>query len=59
MVDLDSLDPETREAAFWLQQHLYEEGVEGIHFMRQARAWAEDNAADTVTDSIGAELRKL
>lgn len=59
MVDLDSLDPETRALAFWLQQHLYEEGVEGIHFMRQARVWATGNAADEVSESIGTELKRL
>ncbi|WP_330630664.1 hypothetical protein [Halocatena halophila] len=59
MVDIDSLDPEVRMLAFWLQTHLYEQGVDGIHFMEAGEKWAEENAADTTADAIGNELRKL
>jgi len=59
MVDLDSLDAETRILAFWLQGHIYHEGIEGIHFMESARLWAEQNADDVVAKNISKELRRL
>lgn len=59
MVDLDALDPEVRELAFWLQERIYSDGIEGIHFMQDARLWAEANAADVVAENISKELRKL
>ena len=58
-VDLDALDPAVRTLAFWLQDKIYREGIEGIHFMRNARIWAEQNAANITADEISAELRKL
>jgi hypothetical protein len=58
-VDLDSLDPETRELAFWLQDKIFRDGIDGVHYMRAARLWAEENAADTVAQEISKELRKL
>lgn len=58
-VDLDSLDPETLALAFWLQEKIYEEGIEGVHFMRAARLWAEKHADETVAANINKELRKL
>lgn len=58
-VDLESLDPEVRDLVFWLQEKLYQEGIEGVHYMRDARLWADRNAADTVADEISKELRKL
>lgn len=59
MVDLDSLDPETRLLAFWLQDKIYREGIDGIHFMRDARLWAEENAADVTAREITKELNRL
>lgn len=59
MVDLDSLDPEVRALAFWLQDKIYEEGIEGVHFMRDARLWAEENAADVTATEITKELNRL
>ena len=59
MADLDQYDEETLYLAFWLQDKIYREGIEGIHFMRKARSWAEDNAADITADRISQELRRL
>jgi len=58
-LDLNSIDDETRDLAFWLQDKIYEEGLEGVHFMRDARVWAEDNAADVTAKYISSELQKL
>lgn len=58
-MDLDSLDPEVRELAFWLQDKIYREGIEGIHYMERARLWAENNSADITARRISRELRKL
>lgn len=57
--DLDSLDPKTRNLVFWVQDKIYREGIEGIHYMRKARLWAEENAADVTANNISKELRKL
>ena len=59
MTDLDSLSPEVRLLAFWLQDKIYREGIEGIHFMRDARLWAEQNAANVTAKEITKELKKL
>jgi hypothetical protein len=58
-VDLDSLDPEVRLLAFWLQEKIYTKGIDGVHFMRDARLWAEENAADVTANEITKELKKL
>ncbi|UBF22602.1 hypothetical protein HRTV-25_gp21 [Halorubrum tailed virus 25] len=58
-VDLDSLDPAVRELAFWLQDKIFEEGIKGVHFMRDARLWAEENAADVTAREITKELNRL
>jgi hypothetical protein len=58
-VDLDSLDPAVRQLAFWLQEKIYTEGIDGVHFMRDAQLWAEDNAADVTAHEISKELKKL
>jgi hypothetical protein len=59
MTDLDSLDPAVRELSFWLQDKIYREGIEGIHFMKTAETWAEERAADVTADEISKEIRKL
>ncbi|QSG06401.1 hypothetical protein HSR121_2069 [Halapricum desulfuricans] len=48
-----------RELAFWLQDKIYREGIPGIHFMRDARVWADQNAAKVTAAEISKELRKL
>lgn len=58
-VDLDSYSGEVVELAFWLQEKIYTEGLEGIHFMADARMWAERRAAEVTADEISKELRKL
>jgi hypothetical protein len=58
-VNLESLDPEVRELAFWLQDKIFRDGIEGIHYMDSARLWAEQNAADVVANNISKELRRL
>lgn len=45
--------------AFWLQGHIYRNGIEGIHFMEKAEDWAENNAADITADRITQELNRL
>jgi hypothetical protein len=59
MGDLDQYDDETLYLAFWLQDKIYREGIDGIHYMRKARKWAERNAANITADQISKELNKL
>lgn len=59
MVDLDSYSDETIAKAFWLQEKIRRDGIEGIGFMsRGARAWIDDGP-DTVADVISRQLRGL
>lgn len=58
-VNLDELDPVVRELAFWLQEKIYEEGIEGVGYMAAARVWARANAAEVVADEISKEFREL
>lgn len=59
MGDLDQYDQETLYLAFWLQEKIYQEGIEGIHYMRKARVWAENNSANITAARITKELNKL
>lgn len=51
-------DDETIERAFWLQEKLYEDGIDGIGFMQRARRWTEQNADQVTRDFIEQELLK-
>jgi len=60
MIDAVSLaDPNTVRKAFWLQQHIKEEGIDAVRFMRAAEKWAEKHADETVAAYINIELGKL
>lgn len=59
MGDLDQYDEETLVLAFWLQDKIYKEGIPGVHFMKDAQTWAEDNAAEITADRITRQLRRL
>jgi hypothetical protein len=59
MGDLDQYDDETVYLAFWLQDKIYREGISGVHYMEDARVWAEKNSADITAKRISRELRKL
>lgn len=49
-------DEEIVQKAFWLQQHIKEEGLDAVRFMKRAEEKVEDDGADTVADAITAEL---
>lgn len=59
MAELDQYDSETVYLAFWLQDKIYREGIEGVHYMEKAQLWAENNAAEIMADEISDELGKL
>ena len=59
MADLNSLSPDVRALSFWLQDKIYREGIDGIHFMRDAQKWTEKNAARVTAQEITKELNKL
>lgn len=46
----------TIERAFWLQEHIKENGIDAVRYMERAEQWADENAADTVADAIEAQL---
>jgi hypothetical protein len=43
-------------AAFWLQQHIKEEGLEGIGFMKAARSHLEETGESTTKQNIESAL---
>lgn len=49
--------PETLKRAFWLQQHIKEQGIDAVRYMQHAKAWAEAHADEEVADYISQELR--
>lgn len=56
-VDLiNYVDEAVLEKAFWLQQHIKENGIDAIRFMKAAEEHAEQTADDTVADFIQARL---
>lgn len=57
MVDVTDVASETVVSkAFWLQQHIKENGIDAIGFMKDAERWAEENGADTVAAFIQRRL---
>lgn len=54
---LDVAEPETVQKAFWLQQHIKDNGIDAVRFMRAAEEYAREEGADTVADYISRELR--
>lgn len=61
MVNAVSLaEPEVVKKAFWLQQHIKENGIDAVRYMRAAELWAEANGASTVARYLNIHLaRKL
>jgi hypothetical protein len=54
MADLDLYDEDTVDKAFWLQEKIYEYGLEPVGFSRAARLKIKKEAGSTVR----ANLRK-
>lgn len=52
-------DRETLEKAFWLQQHIKEEGIDAVRYMTAAEQYAEQKAQLTVADYISRSLQRL
>jgi hypothetical protein len=48
MTAVDSLPPEEQFKVFWLQEHLYKNGIEGIHFRDVMVEYLEDDAEDDI-----------
>jgi len=58
--DVTALAPDWAvEKAFWLQQHIKEEGIDALRYMAEAEAWADANAGETVAAFITDELNSL
>lgn len=51
-------DPMTLRKAFWLQQHIKEEGITAVHYMRDARMWAEARGSEVVAEAIDRQFKK-
>lgn len=60
MASIDNLIDEHGEGviqkAFWLQEHIYEEGIEGIHFTKKAEMVMENTGEKTVSSEIEKNL---
>lgn len=56
MTDIDTLVNEYGEEnvrkAFWLQEEIKKDGIDGIHFMRVAEEYAEQNGPLHVSKAI-------
>lgn len=53
---VEQLPEEEQFKVFWLQQHLYEEGIEGIHFTDVAREWLREEGEDKLERDVNADL---
>lgn len=49
---------ETVRKAFWLQQHIYEEGLDGIHFSDAAEADMEEMGPMLIKAAIEREFNR-
>lgn len=53
---IDAVDDDTLDRAFWLQEHIKDNGIDAVRYMKAAEEWAEESADDTVADAISANL---
>lgn len=58
MPDVDDLSDENQFKVFWLQEHLFEEGIEGIYFTDVMKQYLNDEAEDDIEQDVASELRK-
>ena len=56
MPDVDSLTAEEQVKVFWLQQHLYEEGTEGVFFSDRMRVYLQTDGEDNIEDEMEKRL---
>lgn len=56
MPDIDSLPAEEQVKVFWLQQHLYEEGLDGIFFSEKIRAHLHTKGENDIEDEMERRL---
>lgn len=52
MTDIESLTPEEQYKVFWLQEHLFENGIEGIHFTEKMLEYLEGEADDDIEQAV-------
>lgn len=52
------VDRKVLRQAFWLQEHIKEEGIDAVHFMEHAEEWAADSADREVAEYISASLKR-
>lgn len=50
-------DRETIERAFWLQQHIKENGIDALRYMRAADEYLKNRSSDDVADAIWTSLK--
>lgn len=51
-------DPETIQKAFWLQEHIKEEGIDAVRFMRKSSAKMRASAPSLTEEEVTSELKK-
>ena len=59
MVDLDNYDSSTITKAFWLQEKIRRDGIEGIGFMQAGRNVAISNGPSMTARKISKQLNRL
>jgi hypothetical protein len=52
-------DPEVIDRAFWLQQHIKENGLDAVRFMETAEQFIEESGDDVTAEWISVNLRRL
>jgi len=57
MVDVDSLSAEEQVKVFWLQQHLYEEGLDGIFFSQKIESFLHTEGEQNIEDDMQRSLK--
>ena len=56
--DLEDLSDEEQYKVYWLSQHLFEEGIEGIHFTERMREYLEGEGEEALERKVNAKLNK-
>ena len=56
--NLEDLSDEEQYKAYWLSEHLFKEGIEGIHFTDRMREYLENEGEETLERKVNAKLKK-
>lgn len=56
--DIEDLSEEEQYKVYWLSEHLFKEGIDGIHFTERMREYLENEGEEDLERKANANLSK-